>query len=296
MQKVLAAAGFGSRRDCEELITTGRVEVDGEILSELGVRVDPQQQRVLVDGERIRLPGKVYYAVHKPKGIVSTDRDPQGRPRVIDLLPETRERLFLVGRLDRNSEGLILLTNDGELALRLTHPRYGVEKLYRVQVAGQPPREVLNQLTEGVHLAEGKAQCKSVRAKEKQGNSTWLEITLAEGTNRVIRRMLAKLGHKVLTLRRISVGPLRLGDLQSGEFRRLHPDEVHALQEVAAGIPTAEVKQQARKHKKRRPSADPPPSGGGRPRRPPGKKAARSGGPAPGRPSGKKKSTRRRSG
>ena len=200
LQKVLAAAGLGSRRQCEELIATGRVEVDRKVVTQLGTRVDPAAQDVRVDGESLSLGRRVYYAVNKPKGVVTTNRDPGCRPRVIDLVPNQDIRLFAIGRLDLNSEGLILVTNDGELANRLTHPRYGVEKVYLAQVAGRPAPEVLDKLRRGVHLAEGVARVEDVRIESHQKDSTWLEITLREGMNREIRRLLARVGHKVLRL------------------------------------------------------------------------------------------------
>ena len=155
LQKVLAAAGLGSRRQCEELITTGRVEVDRRVVTELGTRVDPAVQQIRVDGQPLAKPKLLYYAVNKPAGVLWTNRDPSGRPRVVDLVPSRDARLFTIGRLDLHSDGLILVTNDGELANRLTHPRYGVSKSYRVVVAGRPTREILARLLEGVHLAEG---------------------------------------------------------------------------------------------------------------------------------------------
>lgn len=246
LQKVLAAAGIASRRECEELIVTGRVEVDGETVTELGTKVDPESQSILVDGERIRVLRKAYYAVYKPKGVVCTNNDPDGRLRVIDLLPDTQERLFTVGRLDRNSEGLILVTNDGDLAQRLTHPRYGVEKVYRVLVAGEPSPDVLKQLREGVRLAEGLARVKSAKIKSKHKQSTWLEITLTEGMNREIRRVLAKVGHKVLTLRRVSVGPIRLAQMEPGMFRRLEGQEVRDLWAYAKGIPLKKARKRTK--------------------------------------------------
>jgi 23S rRNA pseudouridine2605 synthase len=233
LQKVLASAGLGSRRQCEELITTGRVEVDRKIVTELGVRVDPSQHEIRVDGQMLPRPKLHYYAVHKPPGILSTNRDPSGRPRVIDLLPESHLRLFAVGRLDLNSEGLILVTNDGELANRLTHPRYGVCKTYRVQVAGRPDNGVLLKLRRGVHLAEGKARVENVRIQSHHKESTILEMVLREGQNREIRRILARLGHKVLRLIRTAVGPIRLGDLPSGASRSLSREEVAALWKAA---------------------------------------------------------------
>ena len=206
LQKVLAAAGLGSRRQCEELITAGRVEIDRQVVTELGTRVDPAQQAIRVDGVVLSRPKLVYYAVNKPSGVLSTNRDPSGRTRVIDLLPTRDVRLFTIGRLDQYSDGLILVTNDGELANQLTHPRYGVGKTYRVVVAGSPTREVLDKLREGVHLAEGMARAERVEVKSARKESTVLEMVLREGKNREIRRILARVGHKVERLTRIAVG------------------------------------------------------------------------------------------
>ena len=168
----------------------------------------------------------MYYAINKPTGVVTTARDPAGRPRVIDLLPPDAGRLFTVGRLDLASEGLILATNDGELANRLTHPKHGVEKTYEVQVAGHMEPDVLAQLRRGVHLSEGYAHAVHVRIKSKLKKSTLLEMVLDEGRNREVRRLLARVGHKVQRLTRIAVGPIRLGELPRGAVRRLTPDEV----------------------------------------------------------------------
>ena len=225
----MAAAGLGSRRQCEELITTGRVEIDRHVVTELGTRVDPLKQQVRVDGVPLARPKLIYYAVNKPVGILSTNRDPSGRPRVIDLVPSKDVRLFTIGRLDLHSEGLILVTNDGELANRLTHPRYGVRKTYRVVVAGRPERDVLKKLLQGVHLAEGAARAERVETKSSHKDSTVLELVLREGKNREIRRILARVGHKVLRLTRVAVGPVRLGTLPSGGYRRLSTEEVTAL-------------------------------------------------------------------
>lgn len=229
LQKLLARAGLGSRRKCEELILEGRVEVDRRVVSTLGVKADPASQEIRVDGIALRRPKMVYYAVHKPQGVVSTNRDPAGRPRVVDLLPPTAENLFTVGRLDMSSEGLMLVTNDGELANRLAHPRYGVEKTYHVEVAGQLEPEDLEELRKGVHLAEGFARVVGARIKTHLKKSTLLEVVLNEGRNREIRRLLARVGHKVLRLRRIALGPLRLGELEPGAFRLLRREEVAAL-------------------------------------------------------------------
>jgi 23S rRNA pseudouridine2605 synthase len=229
LQKVLAAAGLGSRRQCEELITAGRVEVDRGVVTELGTRVDPATQQIRVDGEVLGKAKLTYFAVNKPAGVLCTNRDPSGRPRVVDLLPSRGARLFTIGRLDLHSDGLILVTNDGELANRLTHPRYGVGKTYRVTVAGRPTREVLTKLLEGVHLAEGVARAESVSVKSHHKDSTVLEMVLREGKNREIRRILARVGHKVLRLTRTAVGPVRLGLLPSGAHRALTHEEVAAL-------------------------------------------------------------------
>ncbi len=234
LQKVLAAAGIGSRRECEELITTGRVEVDRKTVTELGTRVDPAKQRISLDGTVLPTVKLVYYVLNKPTGVVSTNRDPAGRPRVIDLVPQTGARLFPVGRLDFNSEGLILVTNDGELANRLTHPRYGIEKTYRVQVAGRPNRVVLAQLRRGVRIAEAVCQIEHIKIKSHYKASTNLEMVLREGRNREIRRVLAKLGHKVMRLIRVAVGPVRLAKLPSGESRPLSRQELKALREAVA--------------------------------------------------------------
>jgi 23S rRNA pseudouridine2605 synthase len=228
LQKALAAAGLGSRRQCEDLIREGRVEVDRRVVTELGTRVNPARQEIRVDGESLRSSKRLYFAVNKPVGVVSTNRDPSGRPRVIDLVP-TEQRVFAVGRLDRSSDGLILVTNDGEFANRITHPRYGVEKTYLVRVAGAPDQRKLARLKKGVHLAEGFARAQSIIVKKKHGHSTDLIIVLNEGRNREIRRILARVGHKVLTLKRIAVGPVKLGDLPVGGWRRLMPAEVEKL-------------------------------------------------------------------
>jgi 23S rRNA pseudouridine2605 synthase len=227
---VLAAAGLGSRRQCEELIAQGRVEIDRQVVAELGTRVDPAAQEIRVDGTVLHGLSHVYYALNKPTGVLCTNNDPSGRARAIDLVPANTGRLFPVGRLDLNSEGLLLLTNDGELANRLTHPRYGVEKIYRVLVAGQPTAEELAQLRRGIHLAEGVARVARVRVAQQHRQSSALEMVLDEGRNREIRRALARVGHKVLRLTRIAIGPLRLGKLKPGEFRRLSPGEIRELQ------------------------------------------------------------------
>ena len=233
LQKLLASAGVGSRRECEQLIVDGRVEVDRKVVSELGAKADPQRQEIRLDGELLHLRRPVHFMLNKPPGVVSTHRDPAGRPRVVDLI-DASERLFTVGRLDKSSQGLIVVTNDGQLANRLAHPRYEVTKTYVVTVAGTPGADDLRQLRAGVHLAEAFVRPVSVRVKRRGRHSTELEIVLAEGRNREIRRMLARQGHKVLTLNRIALGPLRLGDLPLGAHRQLTAREVAALRQATS--------------------------------------------------------------
>ena len=242
LNKFLAHAGIDSRRACEELILQGRVTVDGQVVRELGTKVDPRTQKIAVDGQRVRAERPVYFAVNKPKGYVSTNADPAGRPRVVDLVAEVPERVYSVGRLDEDSTGLMILTNDGELANQLAHPKFGVEKVYRALVAGIPSRETLARLVEGVWLSDGKARARRVRPVGRKGEATQLEMVLAEGKNREVRRMLAKFGHKVMSLQRVAVGPISLKGLPIGQYRHLNAREVDLLRRLAAGesVPTAQ--------------------------------------------------------
>jgi 23S rRNA pseudouridine2605 synthase len=230
LQKVLAAAGVGSRRHCEELIGAGRVEVDGEVVRRFGARVDPLRQIIRVDGRRIPVSENlVYLALNKPAGVLTTMSDSRGRPTIADYLGDRDERLFHVGRLDYDTEGLILLTNDGELAHRLAHPRYGVLKTYLADVAGPLPRDLGRQLMTGVRLADGSASADRFRVVEQAGNRALVEITLHEGRKHIVRRMLAEVGHPVKRLVRTQVGPVTLGALRPGTARRLSTREVGDL-------------------------------------------------------------------
>ncbi len=233
LNKLLAHAGVGSRRHCDDLIAAGRVTVDGQKIHELGTRVDPDRQKIFVDDVPVKLERHVYWLVNKPRGVLCTNHDPSGRPRAIDLIPHVEQRVYTVGRLDEYSEGLLLLTNDGDLAFRLMHPRFGVPKTYVVQVAGFPTKEDLHQLLRGVYLAEGKVKAKTVKRLKSEGDSCWLRIVLNEGKNREIRRMLAKLGHKVLRLRRVALGPVELGPLAKGKSRRLTREELEWLKQAS---------------------------------------------------------------
>src|SRR5215813_9327329 len=179
LNKYLAHAGAGSRRQCDELIAGGHVSVDGQMVRDLGTRVDPEKQKVTVDRQTVRAERSVYWLVNKPRGYLCTNYDPAGRPRAVDLVDHVRQRVYTVGRLDEDSEGLLLLTNDGELANKLMHPRFGVEKTYLVQVAGKPDQEQLAQLLKGVWLSDGHVKAKRVKRLKSQGESAWLEIVLS---------------------------------------------------------------------------------------------------------------------
>ncbi len=233
LNKILAHAGVGSRRHCDDLLAAGRVSVDGRTVRDLGIRVAPGQ-RITVDGEPIHAERTVYWLVNKPRNYFCTNFDPGRRPVVLDLVPHIAQRVYTVGRLDESSEGLLLLTNDGDLAHRLMHPRFGVEKTYVVLVAGSPAKEDMQQLLKGVWLSDGHVKAKRVKRLKGEGGGTWLRITLNEGKNREIRRMLARLEHKVLRLKRIALGPVKLGELPLGKSRRLTAPEVAELREAAA--------------------------------------------------------------
>src|SRR6476469_2978363 len=229
LNKLLAHAGIGSRRHCDDLIRAGRVAVDGARVTSLGTKVDADASAVAVDGHPIKLERLVYWLVNKPRGVLCTNYDPAGRPRAIDLIPHVEQRVYTVGRLDEASEGLLLMTNDGDLAHKLMHPRFGVDKTYLVQVQGDPSPDDCRKLLSGVFLREGRVKAKRIKRLKKQSDSTWLRIVLNEGKNREIRRMLARLGHKVLTLRRTAIGPVQLDRLPRGKARRLSGQELSEL-------------------------------------------------------------------
>jgi 23S rRNA pseudouridine2605 synthase len=230
LQKVLAAAGVGSRRHCEELIGAGRVEVDGEIVRRFGARVDPQHQVIRVDGRRIPASEDlVYVALNKPVGVLTSMSDSRGRKTMADLLGDVGERLFHVGRLDYDTEGLMLLTNDGDLAHRLSHPRFGVPKTYLAEVAGPVPKDLGRQLVTGIELEDGVASADKFRVVEQVGNRALVEITLHEGRKHIVKRMLAATGHPVSRLVRTQVGPVSLGSLRPGTTRRLSTKEIGDL-------------------------------------------------------------------
>jgi 23S rRNA pseudouridine2605 synthase len=234
LQKLLAAAGVGSRRTCENLITAGRVSVDGHLVTELGVRINPDNQTVHVDGTRVQLDeSRVYLAFNKPLGVVSTMSDDLGRPCVGDFVSNRKERLFHVGRLDADTEGLLLLTNDGDLAHRLQHPSYGVLKTYLAQIPGPVPRDLGKLLRAGIELEDGPVKIDSFKLVDSAPGKALVEVKLHEGRKHIVRRLLEEVGHPVLTLVRTDVGPIRLGDLRSGRMRSLNRPEIGALYSAA---------------------------------------------------------------
>jgi 23S rRNA pseudouridine2605 synthase len=232
LQKVLAAAGVGSRRHSEELIDAGRVRVDGKVVREQGRRVDPETAVIEVDGQRVvTRAGLVHLALNKPLGVVSAMSDPEGRPTISDMLVEFGDHpgLFHVGRLDIDSEGLLLVTNNGDLAHRLTHPSFQVPKTYQVEVNGPVRRDTLRLLSRGVQLDDGPVRAENVRIIDQAGSRVLIELVVREGRNRVVRRMFDEVGHPVQRLLRTEFGAVRLGNLRSGRVRHLTRFEVGAL-------------------------------------------------------------------
>ncbi|HMI35931.1 MAG TPA: pseudouridine synthase [Propionibacteriaceae bacterium] len=237
LQKVLAAAGIASRRGCEILISEGRVEVNSEIVTEQGRRVDPERDVIRVDGARIPPPRRHrYLALNKPRGVVTTMSDPEGRRTVADLVTKGKEdRLFHVGRLDTDTEGLLILTNDGDFAHRLAHPSYQVTKTYIAEVGGLVGEQALSRLRRGITLEDGPVRPTSVKIVSTAGDKTLLKITIQEGRNRIVRRTMEAVGHPVRRLSRIGIGPVRLGNLKVGEYRDLTREELGGLLDLIGG-------------------------------------------------------------
>ncbi|MGH3446504.1 MAG: pseudouridine synthase [Nocardioidaceae bacterium] len=230
LQKVLARSGIASRRKCEALMTEGRVEVDGEVVTRLGARVDPEHAVIRVDGERLPVAaGPVYLVANKPRGVISSMDDHEGRPDLRTLLDERPERLFHVGRLDTDTDGLIVLTNDGEFAHRLAHPSHELHKTYLAQVEGVLRPATRQTLLAGVTLDDRVVEVHSVTVRDSHGGRSVVELTIHEGRNRIVRRLLSSVGHPVLRLSRTSIGPIRLGTLRSGCVRELTRAELGTL-------------------------------------------------------------------
>jgi 23S rRNA pseudouridine2605 synthase len=235
LQKVLAAAGVGSRRACEDLIFRRRVTVNGRVAT-LGDKVDASKVEIHVDGQRIVTDTKlVYLAMNKPRGVVSSMDDERGRSELADFLGHFEQRIYHVGRLDADSEGLLLLTNDGDLTHKLLHPSYEVSKTYLAEVAGPLPRNVGRQLLSGIELEDGLARVDTFKLIDTLGKTAQIEITLHEGRKHIVRRMMDTVGHPVSRLIRTAVGPIRLGDMRSGRFRHLTAAEVAALFRAVGG-------------------------------------------------------------
>ena len=231
LNKIIADAGIASRRAADQLILEGRVSVDGQVVLELGNKFDPEISDIKVDGESLNInKSKTYLAFHKPLGVISTMSDPEGRSNLGDYFKDRKDRLYHVGRLDKDSEGLILLTNDGELAHRATHPSYGLEKRYLVEIEGEFNKQLSDQLLQGVRLEDGLARAvKVVHARAVSKNHHWVEITIHEGRYHIIRRLIESLGLKVMRLIRLEFGPIALGEMKPGRHRVLNSQEMTNL-------------------------------------------------------------------
>ncbi len=237
IQKVLAKAGISSRREAERMILEGRVTVNGKVLNSMGLKVDPSKDHIRVDGKRLSdYEPKVAIILNKPLGYLSTVKDPLGRPTVMDLLRNVKWRVYPVGRLDFDSEGLMLLTNDGELAYRLTHPKFEIPRTYLVKVKGIPEERKLKSLKKGIMLDDGKAKVVSIQVLNRRERNSWLKVEVREGRNRLIKRIFDVIGHPVLKLKRIKFGPIHLGNLMPGQFRYLQPSEMMRLKEEGLKI------------------------------------------------------------
>ena len=234
LQKFLAKAGVASRRKSEELISRGKVIVNGKVITQMGTKIDPDSDKIIVEGQLIRqAEKKVYYMLYKPCGYVTTLKDPQGRKKVIDLLKEIPYRIYPVGRLDYNTSGLLILTNDGELTNALIHPRHEVEKTYKAMVKGICSKETIVKLQKGIKLSDGPTAPAKVKLIKYYKENTLLELIIHEGRNRQIRRMCKTVGHPVRQLERVKFGHLNLIGLAPGEYRQLTPSEVSNLKAEA---------------------------------------------------------------
>jgi len=235
IQKILARAGVASRREAEEIILEGRVTVNGERVEALGLKVDPLRDHIKVDGKLItRLEPPVVLLLNKPRNIVSTVKDPQGRPTVMDLLKGVKQRVYPVGRLDFDAEGLLILTNDGELAQRLSHPKYSVLRTYLAKVRGVLDAKALSRLKRGVMLEDGRGRVSFIHVMTERGKNSWVRIGVTEGRNHLIKRMFMAVGHPVLKLKRIAFGPVHMEDLPLGKFRYLSEEEVDRLRKIGS--------------------------------------------------------------
>ncbi|BBM85109.1 pseudouridine synthase [Candidatus Uabimicrobium amorphum] len=227
LQKILATAGLGSRRACEQLILQGRVTVDGKTITELGTKVNTDTQKIVCDGETVKVPEKVYYMFNKPRNVLSTNEDHQ--KTIMDFFKSLSFKVFPVGRLDKDSEGMILVTNDGAFAQKVLHPKYGIRKIYVAQVKGRVTAKTIAEISKGVWFKEGKMRVSRAKIIEARDKYSILEIELREGRNREVRRIMARVGHEVKRLIRVKIGKLELGDLDTGKYRTIDDKEIKKI-------------------------------------------------------------------
>jgi 23S rRNA pseudouridine2605 synthase len=235
IQKILAKAGIASRREAERMVIEGRVMVNGKMVDTLGFKADPSKDHIKIDGKRLKgFEPRVTLLLNKPRGYLSTVKDPGGRPTVMDLLKRRKWRVYPVGRLDFDAEGLLLLTNDGDIAHLLSHPRFSIPRTYWVKVKGVPDEQRLTQLKRGVKLEDGKASVASCAILRQGEKNSWVQVVVTEGRNRLVKRIFSAIGHPVLKLKRVGFGPIRLGNLPIGQFRYLTPAEFEDLKKLIA--------------------------------------------------------------
>jgi len=235
IQKILAKAGIASRREAERMVIEGRVTVNGKVVDTMGFKADVLVDHIKVDGRRLgHDEPKVTLLLNKPRGYLSTVKDPMGRPTVMDLLKRVKWRIYPVGRLDFDAEGLLILSNDGDLAHHLSHPRFSIRRTYLVKVGGVPDEKKLTRLKRGVTLEDGKAKAVSLTILRQREKNSWIRVVVTEGRNRLVKRMFSAIGHTVLKLKRIEFGPIRLDDLPTGQFRHLTQDEIKALHKITS--------------------------------------------------------------
>lgn len=229
LQKILATAGLGSRRACEQLILQGRVTVDGKTITELGTKVDIDTQKVVCDGETIKVPEKVYYMFNKPRNVLSTNEEKQNEKTIMGFFKSLSFKVFPVGRLDKDSEGMILVTNDGAFAQKVLHPKYGIRKIYVAQVKGRVTAKTIDKISKGVWFKDGKMRVSRAKIVEARDKYSILEIELREGRNREVRRIMARVGHEVKRLIRVKIGKLELGDLEPGKYRIIDDKDIKKI-------------------------------------------------------------------
>ena len=235
IQKILANAGIASRREAERMVIEGRVTVNGKVVDQLGFKTDPSKDHIKVDGKRLgRFEPKIALLLNKPRGYVSTVKDPEGRPTVMDLLKNFKWRVYPVGRLDFDAEGLLLLTNDGDLTYHFSHPKFSIPRTYQVKIRGVPEEERLARLKKGVRLEDGNAKAVSVKVFRQREKNSWIQVVVTEGRNHLVKRMFSAIGYPVVKLKRVGFGPIQLGDLRIGQYRFLTAEEMMKLKRISS--------------------------------------------------------------